>query len=304
MSHYRKKSEPNRASCPSAPRFLSSFLLNFWYSPLVKPHWEKRATYPIIFQIGPFTVYSFGALVAAAALTAGWVLRLELKRYRYNPELAPNMVVAAAIAGLIGARLFFIAENWDAFLRTPLDFILTGAGFTWYGGMVGGALAVTWIVRRHSIPWLRAADISAPALALAYGIGRIGCQIAGDGDWGPVSNVPWAMAYPNAIIGWRYPPGVRVHPAPVYEAVQSLVIFAILWQQRKKGHPDGFLFWLYLVLSGLARFAVEFWRINPVIGFGLTEAQWISLVLVMLGNYFLYQQRAEQFTTQNQKVAS
>jgi phosphatidylglycerol:prolipoprotein diacylglycerol transferase len=196
----------------------------------------------------------------------------------------------------LGARLLFIVEEWRSFLEAPLDFILTGAGFTWYGGVAGGLLAATWVVRRRDIPWLKAADICAPALALAYGIGRIGCQIAGDGDWGPVSSVPWAMAYPNAIIGWHYPPGVRVHPTPVYETIQSLTIFAILWQQRKKEHPDGFIFWLYLVLSGLARFVTEFWRINPVVGFGLTEAQWIGLALALLGNYFLYQQRAKQLT--------
>ncbi|MGH7831224.1 MAG: prolipoprotein diacylglyceryl transferase, partial [Candidatus Binatia bacterium] len=165
-----------------------------------------------------------------------------------------------------------------------------------YGGMLGGALVVTWVTRRHGIPWLKAADICAPALALAYGVGRIGCLVAGDGDWGPVSNVPWAMAYPNAIVGWPYPPGVRVHPTPIYETIGSLIIFAILWQQRKKGYPAGFVFWLYLVLSGLARFVVEFWRINPVAGFGLTEAQWISLLFVVAGNYLLYQQKAKHLT--------
>lgn len=255
--------------------------------------------YPILFKIGPFTVYSFGTLMALAALTAGWLVRLELKRYRYDPELASSMVVAAAVGGLIGARVLFIFEDWAGFVRAPLDFILTGAGFTWYGGMLGGALAVTWVVRRNGIPWLKAADISAPALALAYGVGRIGCQIAGDGDWGPVSDVPWAMAYPSAIVGWPYPPGVRVHPAPIYETLESLIIFAILWQQRKKGHPDGFIFWLYLVLASLARFVVEFWRINPVVGLGLTQAQWISLILVLLGNYLLYHQKAKQWALQS-----
>jgi len=252
--------------------------------------------YPILFRIGPLAINSFGAMVALAIIAAMWILWLELKRYQYSPELAASLALAGVAGGLIGARLLFIFEHWHAFVQAPLDFILTGAGFTWYGGLLGGALVFTWVVRRQDIPWLKAADISAPALALAYGIGRIGCQVSGDGDWGPVSNVPWAMAYPNAIVGWPYPPGVRVHPAPVYETIESLIIFALLWQQREKGHPDGFIFWLYLVLSSLARFVVEFWRINPVVGLGLTEAQWISLVLVILGNYLLYQQRAKQFT--------
>lgn len=249
--------------------------------------------YPILFKIGPFTVYSFGALMALAALCSGWVIWLELKRCRYNPEFASTMVLAAAVGGLVGARVLFILEDWSHFVRSPWDLIFSGAGFTWYGGMLGGALAVTWVVRREGIPWLRAADISAPALALAYGIGRLGCHIAGDGDWGTVSNLPWAVAYTNAIIGWvhpytgiPYPPGARVHPTSIYEFIQSVAVFAVLWPLRKKGYRDGTMLWLYLILSSLARFGVEFWRVNPVIALGMTEAQWFSLILALAGLIF------------------
>ncbi len=254
--------------------------------------------YPILFKIGPFTVYSFGTLMAIAALSAVWAVSLELKRYRLSPELGSTMVFAAAIGGLAGARLLFLFEEWESFIRSPEDFIFTGAGFTWYGGMVGGALAVTWLVRRKGIPWLRAADISAPALAIAYGIGRIGCHVAGDGDWGIVTDVPWGVAYTNAIIGWvhpytgvPYPPGVRVHPTSIYEFLQSAGIFAVLWVLRKRGYPQGTIFWLYLILSGLARFVVEFWRVNPAIALGLTEAQWFGFVFVLVGFYLLYSRR-------------
>ena len=246
--------------------------------------------YPILFQIGPFTIYSFGTLMAVAALSAGWLVSLELKRHRFDPELASTMIFAAAVGGLAGARLLFLFEEWEAFVRSPWDFIFSGAGFTWYGGMMGGALAVTWVIGRHGIPWLQAADISAPALAIAYGIGRIGCHVAGDGDWGTVTDVPWAVAYTKAIIGWvhpytglPYPPGVKVHPTPIYEFIQSVIILAILWPLRKKGFPNGTIFWLYLILSGLARFVVEFWRVNPAVGLGMTEAQWFSIVLMALG---------------------
>src|SRR3990172_6467130 len=201
--------------------------------------------YPVLFKIGPFTIYGLGVFWALGALAAGWIIRLELRRYRYNPELASTMVVAAAMGGLLGARLIFIFEEWNSFMRAPLDFILSGAGFTWYGGMLGGALAVTWLVRRKGIPWLRAADLSAPALAIAYGIGRIGCHVAGDGDWGSVTDAPWGVAYTNAIIGWvhpytglPYPPGVTVHPTPIYEFLQSAAIFAVLWALRKRGYPQ------------------------------------------------------------------
>ena len=228
--------------------------------------------------------------MAVAALAAGWVVSLELQRHRFDPELASTIIFAAAIGGLAGARLLFVFEEWDKLVRSPWDFIFSGAGFTWYGGMLGGALAVTWVVRRKGIPWLEAADISAPALTIAYGIGRIGCHVAGDGDWGTVTDVPWGVAYTNAIIGWvhpytgvPYPPEVRVHPTSIYELIESLMILGILWPLRKKGFSPGTIFWIYLVLAGAARFAVEFWRVNLVIGLGMTEAQWFSLVLMAIG---------------------
>jgi len=257
--------------------------------------------YPVLFSIGPLTVYSFGTLMALAAIVGGWLAWLELKRYRYNPEISSTIVFAGAVGGLIGARVLFILEEWNNFVRYPWEFIYSGAGFTWYGGVIGGVLAATWVVRREGIPWLKAADICAPALAIAYGIGRIGCHVAGDGDWGIETTVPWGVAYTNAIIGWvqpltglPYPPGAKVHPTPIYEFIQSLVIFGILWSLRKKTHPDGTIFWLYLILSGVARFTVEFWRVNPPIAFGLSEAQWFSLVLVLAGFVLLYLQPGEK----------
>ena len=130
-------------------------------------------------------------------------------------------------------------------------------------------------------------DIAAPALALAYGVGRIGCHVAGDGDWGSVTDVPWGVAYTNAIIGWvdpstgiPYPPGTRVHPTPIYEFLQAVVVFVILWSLRKKNYAPGTFAWLYLILAGFSRFVVEFWRINPPLGWGLSEAQWFSLALI------------------------
>ena len=250
--------------------------------------------YPILFKFGPITLYSFGAFMALAALSAAWVVHAELKRLGKNPELASTIVFAAALGGLLGARLLFIIEEWSNFLAAPLSFIFTGAGFTWYGGFLGGIIAVSWVVKKNKIPWLVGADIAAPALAIAYGVGRIGCHVAGDGDWGTVTDMPWGVAYTNAIVGWAnpytgvpYPPGVRVHPTPIYEFLQGVVIFAILWSIRKKGYAPGTLAWIYLVLAGFARFTVEFWRINPDLGWGLSEAQWFSLVIIALGLFLL-----------------
>ena len=254
--------------------------------------------YPILFQLGPITIYSFGAFMALAALTAAWVVHSELKRRGYDPELASSMVFAAAIGGLIGARILFILGDWNNFMASPSSYIFTGAGFTWYGGLLGGAAAVSWVAKKNKIPWLVGADIAAPALAIAYGVGRLGCHVAGDGDWGSITDVPWGVAYTNAIIGWvnpmtgvPYPPGVRVHPTPVYEFLQSVVIVGILRGIRTQGPAPGTIAWFYLVLAGLARFTVEFWRVNPILAVGLSEAQWISLILMGVGSGMLVSRR-------------
>jgi phosphatidylglycerol:prolipoprotein diacylglycerol transferase len=246
--------------------------------------------YPILFKLGPITIYSFGVFMALAALTAAWVVHAELKRRGYDPELASSFVFAAAIGGLAGARILFIIEDWNNFLAAPMNYIFTGSGFTWYGGFIGGALAVSWVAKKNKIPWLIAADIGAPALAIAYGVGRLGCHVAGDGDWGSVTDVPWGVAYTNAIIGWvdpntgiPYPPGVRVHPTPIYEFIGSVIVLGILWSLRTKNYAPGTMAWLYLILSGCARFLVEFWRINPPLAFQLSEAQLFSLALMALG---------------------
>jgi phosphatidylglycerol---prolipoprotein diacylglyceryl transferase len=245
---------------------------------------------PVLVKIGPFTLYSLGLFWALGALAAVWIVRLELKLYGHDPEIAASVVTAGAIAGLLGARLLFILEEWESFRRTPFDLVFSGAGFSWYGGLVGGAFAAAWVFKKRKLPLALAADMAAPALALGYGIGRIGCFLAGDATWGKVTDVPWAMAFPKAVSGWvdpltgvPYPPGVRVHPTQLYELVQSVFVFAILWVLRKRQYPPGTIFYLYLVLAGSMRFIVEFWRANPIVALGMTEYQWISLALVALG---------------------
>ena len=147
----------------------------------------------MLFKIGPVTIYSLGLFWALGALAAVWLLRMELKRYGYDPEIAANAVFAPAIAGLLGARLLFILEEWKSFTQAPFEFIFSGAGFSWYGGLVGGALAAALVFKKHKLPLAQAADMAAPALALSYGIGRIGCFLAGDATWGKV---------PTYLGGW------------------------------------------------------------------------------------------------------
>jgi phosphatidylglycerol:prolipoprotein diacylglycerol transferase len=255
--------------------------------------------YPVLLEIGPLTIYSLGILWALGALAGAWIVSLELKRYGYDPDLAASIVLAAALGGVLGARLLFILEEWSSFTRAPLEFVFSGAGFSWYGGLVGGALAAAWVIKRHKLPLAEAADIAAPALALAYGVGRIGCFLAGDATWGKVTDVPWGMAFPDAIAGWAdpvtgvpYPVGVKVHPTQLYELLQSLFVFAILWVVRKRAHPPGMIFYRYLILAGSMRFIVEFWRANPVVAVGLTEYQWMSLVLIGSGLIFYQRNKA------------
>jgi phosphatidylglycerol:prolipoprotein diacylglycerol transferase len=250
--------------------------------------------YPVLLQVGPLTIYSLGVFWALGALAAVWVLQQELKRNGYGADLASTVVMSSAIGGLIGARFLFVIEEWDHFMREPLALLLSGSGFSWFGGLLGGGLAAAWMIRKHRLPFWQGTDMCAPALALAYGIGRIGCFLAGDATWGKVSDVPWAMAFPNAVAGWvdpltgvPYPPGARVHPTQLYELIQSLIVFGILWTVRERALPPGAVFRLYLILAGLMRFVVEFWRVNPVIAGGLTEYQWMSTVLVLLGLWTL-----------------
>jgi phosphatidylglycerol:prolipoprotein diacylglycerol transferase len=249
--------------------------------------------YPVLLRLGPITIYSYGVMMALGFLAAGWVLGKELQRQGKDPNLASTLVLWAAIGGLLGARLLFLAEEWQAFLANPWPLLFTGAGFTWYGGLIGGVAAITWCIQRRGLSWLEVMDAVAPAIALGHGIGRIGCHLAGDGDWGPPTTLPWGVAYTHAIVGWDFPPGVRVHPTALYETAAYLLVFAILWSRRAKPHQPGALFWGYLLLAGFARFLLEFVRVNPPFLFGLSQAQIISIVLVVVGAFMLSVRREE-----------
>lgn len=256
--------------------------------------------YPVLFSLGPFTIYSYGVMMAIAFLTGSWVLGKELQRQGKDVNLASTLVLWAAVGGLIGARLLFIAEQWQVFLTNPWPFLYSGSGFTWYGGLIGGIVAVTWCIQRNGLPWLEVMDAVAPAIALGHGIGRIGCHLAGDGDWGPPTTLPWGVAYTRAVVGWDFPPDVRVHPTPLYEMIAYLLIFAILWSRRAAPHRPGALFWGYLLLAGMARFLLEFVRINPPLVLGLSQAQVVSLLLAAIGAFMLI--RRAEYTTASQSL--
>jgi phosphatidylglycerol---prolipoprotein diacylglyceryl transferase len=255
---------------------------------------------PVLLRVGPLTIYSYGLMMALAFIVADMVLAAECKRRSISTDFASSLVVWCAIAGLAGARLLDVINNLPAYLADPKAIIFSGSGFVWYGGLIAGVIAAYLVARRYRIGFLTTADMSAPALAIGQAIGRMGCQLSGDGDWGLPSNLPWAMAYPKAIVGWNggtvlkldrygqlvsgFYPGVRVHPAPIYEAILYVGVFVLLWSLRGRSNIAGRLFYLYLILAGASRFLVEFIRINPRIWLGLSEAQFVGLFMVLVGS--------------------
>ncbi|MBM4267323.1 MAG: redoxin domain-containing protein [Deltaproteobacteria bacterium] len=241
--------------------------------------------HPVLVQLGPIALYSFGAMLALGFLAAGVLVARGLEARGLDRGHASSIVWWAAVGGIVGSRVLSLANDWSAFLASPMSYLVTGAGFVWYGGLVGGTVGVTLYVLLRGLPWLAVADSIAVGLVLGQAIGRVGCQLAGDGDWGTESSLPWAMAYTKAIFGWPYPPGTLVHPAPVYESLLYSGIFLVLLQLSREParHPDGTLLSLYLILTGIARFFVEAVRIEPRLWLGLTEAQWFGIASVAIG---------------------
>jgi len=260
--------------------------------------------YPILFHLGPLTVYAFGLMMALGFLAADYVIRIYCTRRGLNPEYSSSMVIVAALAGIIGSRIYAILDDLPGYLADPMSMIFSGAGFVFYGGLIGGLLGVFLVSRWYRVPFGVTMDLSAPALAIGQAIGRIGCLLSGDGDWGMPSTLPWAMSFPRAIVGWNgstvlkldesnrlvsgFFPGVRVHPAPIYETILYLGVFMILWAMRKTSYPPGRLLYWYFVLAGAARFMVEFIRVNPRVFYGLSEAQLIAIVMMLGGGIALW----------------
>lgn len=242
-------------------------------------------------HIGPIAIHWFGIFFALAILVGLWAASREFARRGLSPDLATTTVLCAVLGGLAGARLWIVLEDWPSFVRAPGTFLLAGGGLAWYGGLIGGVIAVTVLFRVRGVPWLLGADALAPAIIIGQAIGRLGCQVSGDGDWGTETKLPWGMAYPYAVVGWDKPPGVRVHPTPLYECAAYLAIFLILVRRRRASPPVGTQFASYLVLAGLARFAVDFVRINPRVLAGLTVAQLMSLASIAVGAVMLLQSR-------------
>lgn len=248
--------------------------------------------YPVLFSFGPITVYSFGVMMALGFYVAASLAVAEYKRRGGDPEQMWNFLLWVFLAGLVGSKVLSVGADLGAFFRNPIEQVMSGSGFVWYGGLLGGFAAAWPLSRRYKINFGTVLECTALGLPIGQAIGRLGCHVAGDGDWGVVTDVPWGVAYEKAIVGWPHAPGVLVHPTPLYEFAAYTAVFLFLYSIRKRDYPHGTLFCLYLVGASTARFLVEFIRVNPSIGFGLTQAQWIAIVLFIGGVSWLVRNRS------------
>ncbi|NTD97507.1 prolipoprotein diacylglyceryl transferase [Agrobacterium tumefaciens] len=222
-------------------------------------------------------------------------------------QLMSNLIVWAAIWGFLGAKFFDNLEYWDDFVQHPIERLLSFSGLTFYGGLICGGAAVLIIAKKNGIKPLHMLDVGGPGMMLAYAVGRIGCHLSGDGDWGIVNSNPkpfswlpdwlWSYTYPNNVVGEGIPISgctgkfcnelaQGVYPTPIYEVIVCLILFAFLWSIRHKIKAPGLMFGIYMILNGIERFCIELIRVNSkyhVFGLSFTQAEMISTFLVIGG---------------------
>jgi len=253
---------------------------------------------PFIVHLGPLEVTGYGLMLMVAFLMGGWLIARQLRERQLREEYAADIVAAAVIGGIIGAKLWYVALTRDP------GALFSRGGLVWYGGFIGGALAVMLNGWRLKVPLRWTMQIAAPALAAAYALGRVGCFLVND-DYGRPSNLPWAVRFPEGLppstagnlhqlFGVPIPAGtdpstvLAVHPTQLYEVGAMLLAFGVLWVLRKQGKPVGWLFGLYLVFAGVERFLVEIVRAKDDRFLGpFTLAQLTSVVLIIIGTALL-----------------
>ena len=263
--------------------------------------------YPILFQFGSFTISSFGVMMVIAFLLGNYLLRKDVVAEGYDAIIADDIIFRAAIGGILGAKFYYLIENIPTGqaadningLINIIAGIFTlngeriafgiqnfGAGLVFLGGLVGGMAAVSWYIYRKNLNWFKIADLAAPFLVLGHGIGRIGCFLVGD-DYGIPTNLPWAIAFPNGLP----PTNIAVHPTQLYEMSAYFIIFFYLRYRKRNQTFSGEIIFEYLFLGGLSRFMVEFIRTNTKYIFGLSGAQYLSILMMVIGAYQLWKMR-------------
>ena len=267
--------------------------------------------YPIIFDFGNISLFgfqfhpvinSYGFMLMMAFYSCYYFLNKDLNHLGYDAKLASDIVFAAAVGGILGSKIYYLIENFERVKADPSGMILSGAGLVFLGGLMGGTLGVTYVIRKNNLSWLKFADIVAPLLILGYAVGRIGCFLVGD-DYGLPTHVAWGLEFPNglppstySVFQSYYPwvslegfsPGVlKVHPTQIYESIIGFGIFYFLFKRRKKVLVVGSLFFTYLIFAGSERFLIEFLRVNTKYLFELSASQLISLIMIFIGGWFL-----------------
>ena len=244
-------------------------------------------------HLGPLQLPTFGLMVALALITAAYVLQADFDRRGMNVD-AFTIITVAGLIGIFGAKLYHLLETPSEFFANPLPLLLSRYGFAWFGGFLGGfgaLLAMRW---RAKLPLWQFLDACSPAASFGYAIGRIGCFLSGDGDYGRPTSLPWGMSFPNGVVPttqtcveWGSPADCRVHPAPLYELLIWSAIGLLLWRLGARILKDpkraGEIFCYYLILTGVARFLVEIIRINPPWILGFSNAQVASAISVIGG---------------------
>ena len=235
-----------------------------------------------------FELQTFGLMLALALVSSGVLVAWRLRELGLPVDWAYEMLFFAGAGGIAGAKLWFVIENGD------LGGLFSGTGLVFYGGAIGGALAVMAWAHRRDLLDARLFDMGAPGLAIGYAVGRIGCQLAGDGDYGIPSDLPWAMAYPDGTV----PTTVEVHPTPIYEFLVMGAVTWWLWSRRDKARPGTLIGW-WAVLAGIERFLIEFIRRNEDIAGPFSLAQFVSVLMIVAGAWWLLRarSRAQSSTT-------
>lgn len=250
-------------------------------------------------HIWRLTIPTFGLMVASAMIVAYFVLRADLARRGIAAKdsgFAEALIAIPSLSGIAGAKLYHVLEDPSFLIAHPSE-LVSQFGFAWFGGLIAGVIAFVLVGRRRKVPLFRILDAGSAAAALGYGVGRIGCLLSGDGDYGKPTSLPWGMSFPHGLV----PTTHRVHPTPIYELIVACLIAWVLWKLGERQirtriaktdqrlhsvqtlSPSGSVFAAYLILTGIARFLVEFIRINPRSFLGLTNAQAASLVSVIAG---------------------
>ncbi|PZR68312.1 MAG: diacylglyceryl transferase [Solirubrobacterales bacterium] len=224
------------------------------------------------------SIKTFGVCFAMGFLVSGAIVMRRLRELGKPADYAYEITFAALAGGLVGARGYYVIQNYDQVKHDLLGSIFSGSGLVWYGGAIGGALAVLAWARWRGMLNLALLDLACIPLAMGYAIGRVGCQVSGDGDYGIRSSLPWAMPYPHGTV----PTTAAVQPTPIYESVAMGLLAWALWRLRDRYRP-GVLFAIYLVGSGIERLLVEFIRRNKEVLAGLTAPQVESIVFALIG---------------------